>query len=125
MILHLAAILLFSLGLAHSVLGERFILTRLFRRDNIPKLFGGDEFTKRTLRFAWHITTVAWWGLASLLWQAGSGVLTQQTALVVIGVTIVLSGVLPLVITRGRHLSWVVLFLVGGLALWRALTMGS
>ena len=57
MMLQLAALLLALLGIAHSVLGERYILTRLFRRE-LPKLFGGPEFTKNTLRFAWHLTTV-------------------------------------------------------------------
>lgn len=116
--LHVAAVLLFLLGLAHSVLGERYILVRLFRRDNLPSLFGGTAFTTRTLRFAWHITTVAWWGIAALLWQAASADLGRETVLVVLGWTMLLSGTLPLVITRGRHLSWVVLFLVGGLVLW-------
>lgn len=120
-ILHVAAILLFLLGLAHSALGERYILVRLFRRDNLPRLFGGTAFTTRTLRFAWHITTVAWWGMAVLLWQAASGGdLGRSAVLTVLGWTMLLSGVLPLVITRGRHLSWIVLFLVGGLALWAA-----
>lgn len=118
--LHLAAALFFLLGLAHSVLGERFILIRLFQREDIPKLFGGPDFTRRTLRFAWHITTVAWWGLAALLWQASAGELTQKSTLTVIGLTAVLSGLLPLVITRGLHLSWIVLFLIGGLSLWHA-----
>ncbi|MGO1541412.1 MAG: hypothetical protein ACTHZI_02695 [Luteimonas sp.] len=118
---HAAAILLFLLGLAHSVLGERYILVRLFRRDNLPRLFGGTAFTIRTLRFAWHITTVAWWGMAVLLWQVASGGdLGRSAVLTVLGWTMLLSGVLPLVITRGRHLSWIVLFLVGGLALWAA-----
>lgn len=115
-----AAILIFILGLAHSVLGERFILVRLFRRDNLPRLFGGTEFTTRTLRFAWHITTVAWWGIAALLWRAASGNLSPASVLTVLGYTVALSGVLPLVITRGRHLSWVVLFTAGGLVLWCA-----
>lgn len=120
-IFHAAAILLFLLGLAHSALGERYILVRLFRRDNLPRLFGGTAFTTRTLRFAWHITTVAWWGMAVLLWQAASGGdLGRSAVLTVLGWTMLLSGVLPLVITRGRHLSWIVLFLVGGLALWAA-----
>lgn len=118
--LYIAAILIFILGLAHSVLGERFILVRLFRRDSLPKLFGGTGFTARTLRFAWHITTVAWWGMAVLLWRAASGNLGQGSVLAVLGYTMILSGVLPLVITRGRHLSWVVLFLAGGLVLWCA-----
>jgi len=30
-------------------------------------LCGGTEFTVRTLRFAWHITTLAWWGFAVVL----------------------------------------------------------
>lgn len=118
--LHVAAALAFLLGLAHSVLGERFILVRLFRRTDLPKLFGGTEFTTRTLRFAWHITTVAWWGMAAILWLAGSGDLTERSTLTVIGCSFVLAGLLPLVITRGRHLSWLVLFLVGGIALFRA-----
>jgi hypothetical protein len=118
--LYIAAILIFILGLAHSVLGERFILVRLFRRDSLPKLFGSTEFTTRTLRFAWHVTTVAWWGMAVLLWRAAYGNLSQESVLTVLGYTVIFSGVLPLVITRGRHLSWVVLFLAGGLVLWSA-----
>ncbi len=30
-------------------------------------------FTKRTLRFAWHLTTVAWWGAAAALLALGVG----------------------------------------------------
>lgn len=59
--------LLFAVGVVHSVLGERYILVRLFRRTDLPKLFGDTTFTTRTLRFAWHITTVAWWGFAAIL----------------------------------------------------------
>lgn len=121
-VLYIAAALIFLLGLAHSVLGERYILVRLFRRNDLPKLFGGTAFTTRTLRFAWHLTTVAWWGMAVLLWQGGSGSLTARGTLSVVGYTLVLSGLLPLIITRGRHLSWVVLFAVGGIALWCAAT---
>lgn len=119
--LQTAAILSVLLGLAHSVLGERYILTRLFRRENLPKLFGGTAFTTRTLRFAWHLTTVLWWGMAVLLWQAGSDALTQASTLRVIGYTSLLGGLLPLIITRGRHLSWLVLFAIGGIALSQGL----
>lgn len=116
--LHVAAILIFLTGLAHSVLGERYILIRLFRRDNLPLLFGGTSFTTQTLRFAWHITTVAWWGFALLLWQAASDALNIRGMLEVLGCTSLLSGLLPLVLTRGRHLSWVVFFAVGAIVLW-------
>lgn len=65
--LYFAAFLAFAVGAAHSWLGERYILMRLFRRDNLPHLFGGPEFTVRTLRFAWHLTSVAWWGFGAIL----------------------------------------------------------
>jgi hypothetical protein len=119
-LLYLAAFLAVALGLAHSLLGERYILSRLFRRSDLPKLFGSVEFTTRTLRFAWHITTVAWFGFAALLVHAGRGDLTISGTLQIIGVTAVVSGFLPLVLTRGRHLSWLVLFVIGGIALWCA-----
>lgn len=119
-LLYLAAFLAVALGIAHSVLGERYILVRLFRRDNLPKLFGSPEFTTRTLRFAWHITTVAWFGFGALLLHAGRGDLTTSGTLRIIGITFILSGLLPLFITRGKHLSWLVLFAVGGIALWGA-----
>ncbi|MFZ7097207.1 hypothetical protein ACOPJQ_05100 [Luteimonas dalianensis] len=119
-LLYLAAFLAVTLGIAHSVLGERYILVRLFRRDDLPKLFGGTEFTTRTLRFAWHITTVAWFGFGALLLHAGRGDLTPSGTLRIIGFTFILSGLLPLVITRGKHLSWLVLFAIGGIALWGA-----
>ena len=109
-----------TLGAAHSVLGERYILTRLFRRDDLPKLFGSSEFTTSTLRFAWHITTVAWFGFAALLIHAGRGDLTISGTLQILGLTSVISGLLPLFLTRGRHLSWLVLFVIGGIALWCA-----
>ena len=65
--LQLAAILIVLLGVAHSVLGERYILTRLFRGE-LPKLFGSSEFTRNTLRFAWHLTTLLALALGAILW---------------------------------------------------------
>ncbi|GAB2489122.1 hypothetical protein GCM10027266_00980 [Arenimonas alkanexedens] len=109
-----------ALGAAHSWLGERYILTRLFRRSNLPELFGSSDFTTRTLRFAWHITTIAWFGFAALLLQAGRGDLTVSGMLQIVGVTALASGFLPLLLTRGKHLSWLVLFVIGGIALWCA-----
>jgi hypothetical protein len=114
--LQLAAILIALLALAHSFLGERYILTRLFRRGELPRLFGGTEFTRRTLRFAWHLTSILAFGMAALLLQLADGA-AAPSLIRTIGWTLVLSGFLPLVHTRGRHLSWVVLLLAGGLCL--------
>lgn len=62
----LAAGLTILLAAAHSYLGERYILIRLLRREDLPRLFGGVDLTKQTLRFAWHLTSIAWVGLAYL-----------------------------------------------------------
>ncbi|MGB5472109.1 MAG: hypothetical protein WBQ78_01365 [Gammaproteobacteria bacterium] len=110
-----AATLLFLTGVAHSYLGERYILMRLFRLDNLPQLFGGTSFTTGTLRFVWHLTTVAWWGLGYIAIAAGSQSLGPAHALRAVAAVAFVSGVFPLVFTRGRHLSWIVFFVVAAL----------
>lgn len=113
--LHLVVMLLLLTGTAHSYLGERYLLGRLFKRDNLPKLFGSTAFTIGTLRFAWHLTTVAWWCLAYLVLLCDQDSLTRSHVMRAIGTCAVVSGIFPLYFTRGRHLSWIVFFLVGGL----------
>jgi hypothetical protein len=113
-----AATLTLAIGLAHSWLGEKYILTRLFRRQNLPHLFGSDVFTKRTLRFAWHLTTVAWCGLAALLFALASlppGTLPLALPRI-IAATFLASSMVALIGSRGRHLSWVVFLVIAGLA---------
>ena len=119
-LLYVAALLAIGLGVAHSVLGERYILMRLFRRSDLPHLFGSSQFTVQTLRFAWHLTTIAWFGLGALLLHAGRGDLTVPGMLRVIGITFMVSGLLPLLFTRGKHLAWPVMFAIGALAFWGA-----
>jgi len=115
---YLAAVLLIGIGVAHSYLGERYILVRLFRRDNLPKLFGGTEFTKNTLRFAWHLTTVAWFGFAALLIHMAEGQLSLQIVGNIIAVTFLLHGFVSLVAGKGKHLSWIVFLLIGVVTLY-------
>mgnify|MGYP003660472062 CR=1 FL=1 len=113
--LYLAAVLIALLGLVHSVLGERYILVRLFRREGLPKLFGSTAFTTQTLRFAWHLTTVVWWGLAALIVVAARRALQPADVLHAIAWIALVSGFFPLVFTRGKHLAWVVFFAVAAL----------
>lgn len=104
-----------AVSLAHSYLGERYLLIRLFRRADLPRLRGSDLFTKRTLRFAWHLTTVAWWGAAAAMLAVGAG--SPRVAVQALSVTFLLSGIVTLVASRGRHLAWPV-FLLIGVAAW-------
>ncbi len=101
-----AAILTFAIGLVHSYLGEKYILIRLFRQP-LPKLFGDDHFTKQTLRFAWHLTSIAWFGIGVLLILLYLGYTSRSSLLNVIGTTFAVSALTALLASRGKHLSWV------------------
>lgn len=118
--LYIAALLTIAVSIAHSYLGERYILMRLFRRSDLPKLFGSSEFTVRTLRFAWHLTSIAWWGLAAIL-----VVITQQppstrALAIVVGATFLSTAAAILVGSRGKHLAWPVFLVIGVIALYAA-----
>jgi hypothetical protein len=119
--MYTAAALLAVLGLAHSWLGEVNVLQRLFRRsEDLPRLLGSTDFTKNTLRFVWHLITVMAIGFALLILQIAANASAAAMANA-IGAFLLLSGLLPLVLTRGRHLSWVVLFVIAALCMvWAA-----
>jgi len=111
-----AACLTFLIGIIHSVLGERFILRCLFRRNNLPIIMGDVFYTKQTLRMAWHITTIAWWGLALILLRlAGVESSTKSDILIIISAVFAVSGLAALIFSKGRHLSWIIFFSIAGL----------
>ncbi|MGW8394178.1 hypothetical protein [Pseudoduganella sp. HUAS MS19] len=115
--LTIAALLLFLTGVAHSYLGERYILIRLFKRDNLPQLFGGTGFTTGTLRFVWHLLTLVWWGIAAIVLLASGQDLNATMVLRTFSAIALISALFPLYFTRGRHLSWIVFLAVAAL-LW-------
>ncbi len=115
--LYFAAFLALAVGLAHSVLGERYILIRLFRREDLPRLLGSPDFTIRTLRFAWHLTTIAWWGFAGILVLLATPPISSRGVGMVIGCTFLIHAAIALFFSRGRHLAWPVFLAIGILAL--------
>ncbi len=99
---------LLALGIAHSILGESAILRPLFAATwttNEPRWA-----VERILRFAWHITSVAWFALAAIV--------LGVNPLVAVGVMSLVSAAIIFVMLRG-HLAWP-LFLLAGLAALRA-----
>jgi hypothetical protein len=114
-----AAVLLLLVAIAHSVLGERYILIRLFRRSDLPRLFGGDAFTRSVLRFAWHLTSIAWLGFAAILAILAGGTAASAPVLRVVAATFAVHAVVVAAASRGRHLAWPVFAAVALLA-WLA-----
>jgi len=98
---------LIVLALAHSVLGERLLVGPLVAA-HWPRLPLGRRFGKRVLRFAWHLTSLAWVGLAAVA-------LRPEAAITIVGLAAVASGVVAFVASRGAHFAWA-FFLAGGIA---------
>lgn len=107
----LAAATLVLLGGLHSLLGERMLIGPLLADDRwrvpVPR-----RAAERLLRFAWHLTSIAWLALALVL----LGVDTPG----VVAATMLASGLLVLS-SLPAHLAWP-LFLLG--ALWAGLAGG-
>ena len=118
-LLIVGAILTLLIGAAHSYLGERYILVRLFRHSDLPQLYGSDTFPKQTLRFAWHLTTIAWIGLASVILIIVIVPSPGQLSAILkaISLTFFISAVVTLLGSRGRHFAWIV-FLSISLLIW-------
>ncbi|HCG9903043.1 hypothetical protein [Vibrio parahaemolyticus] len=116
-ILYIAVFLLIAVSFAHSYLGERYILTRLFKGDNLPKLFGSDDFTKRTLRFAWHLTSITWVGFSGIVAALAQPELNKFMVGQIVSITFGAHFVIALFGSKGKHLSWVLFGLVSLLVL--------
>ena len=117
--LYIGSLLAVLIGFIHSFLGEKYILIRLFRRNDLPALIGSDWFTKRVLRFAWHLTTIAWWGFAAILYvMSESGPNIRDEVLQITGIVFLISGLLSAGFTNGKHISWVVFWSIAGLCFY-------
>jgi hypothetical protein len=113
-----AASLCFILGLGHSIVGERYILLPLCRRTDLPRLFGSADLTARTLRFSWHLGTVAWWGTGAIFCYMAQGHLSPAIVAGVLAGVFLGSSVLTLVLSRGRHFAWLLFLAIGAIALY-------
>lgn len=101
-----AAVVLCVVAVMHSVLGEAALLRPLFSREwtiEVPRWAA-----QRIFRFAWHLTSIAWVGLAAAL----SGLPIAHA----FALTCLISGVIIFVSLRG-HLAWP-LFFVASVFAW-------
>ncbi|MGL4496150.1 MAG: hypothetical protein ACRCUX_10065 [Beijerinckiaceae bacterium] len=115
-LLLLAAALIMAIGVAHSWLGETKLIGPLTAPATRSGLLAQSRLARKVLRFAWHVTTVAWLGLATVLaWLAvrpfdGSG----RGVIVIIAVTFLVTAVACMAGGR-RHWAWLVFLLIAGL----------
>lgn len=110
--LDLSALLFVMLGTAHSYLGERYVLAPIFRVPALPKLFGSTHYMQQILRLAWHVTSIAWWGLAGITFLLAHPPVTPRAVSLAVGFTAFASFLSVLVFTRGKHVAAWVMFLI-------------
>jgi hypothetical protein len=118
-VLIVAALGAVGIGLVHSMLGEQGIVKPILKRMDWAGVPPDADFLNRTVRFAWHITTLAWIGLAVILLAPLLGMEGQQAfAPLTIAATFLVTGIVALVASKGRHLAWIVFFGIAAGAAW-------
>lgn len=108
-----AGVLSMALGIAHSLIGEKYFLPRLYK-PVLPFHLGSELFINRTLRTAWHWISLAWFSVAILLFYLSFQMLSHVTRWICILIIcwLLTSALLSFVFSRGRHLSWLVLVVI-------------
>lgn len=102
----LSVIALLFLAAGHSFLGEQSVLRPLFATEGWSLPDAPRWAAERLLRFAWHLTSVAWVVLASIMLGAPPEV--------AVGAGCLVSAAVIFFLLRG-HLAWPI-FLLGGVA---------
>ena len=114
----IAAILTIAIGAAHSLLGERWLIGPLLSPQRRQGILEKSHFARQILRFAWHLTTMAWWGFAAILAVLALSPPDLQSRIIlpIIAATFVVTGGTILVVSRGRHLAWPVFLAIVALS---------
>ena len=114
-----AATLTVGVGLVHSWLGEVRLIWPLVAPGKRMGILEKSAFARGVLRFAWHLTTVAWWGFAAVLVVLAQTQVTGQDRIVLIAIAVMfaMTGLIALIASRGRHLAWPVFLAIAGLAI--------
>ncbi len=115
--LTIAALLSLFMGMVHSLMGEKYFLPRLYK-PVLPFHLGTELFINRTLRTAWHFITLAWVAAALVLWLLAARFPLNDDVRTVGYILVgwyLASAFLSLIISRGRHFSWVVLSAIAAL----------
>ena len=118
----IAGSLAILLAVAHSYVGERRVVGPVLARSDLPSLWSSLSLMRRTLRFAWHLTSVAWLGAGALLLFL-AGRLAEPGARIgvrILAATFLASAIVAVVESRGRHPAWLICLAIAGAAWYGA-----
>lgn len=113
-VLLMAAALCAITAVIHSVLGERRLLAPVLALDSpITQSPSG----RAVIRFAWHWTSALWLLVAAVLALSAYGRIDAPMLVAAIGAVHLVAGIADGILTRGRHIGWPLITLIGALAL--------
>jgi hypothetical protein len=117
-----AAGTLFSIATMHTALGEwkgRRLVRRMVESGTFDARDPADVLSMRIIRLAWHLTSLAWGGIAVVLADASFVAPTRLGfgVIRVLATVFACHAVLSLIISRGKHPSCYLFAVVAALLL--------
>ncbi len=110
----MAAALAAITACVHSILGEQRLIMPLLASDAPPMQ---NSLARQITRFAWHWTTLLWLSVAAVLALAAYGDIDAPWLIFGIGAIHFVAGVADGIYTRGQHIGWPLITIIGGLVL--------
>ncbi len=101
----------------HSVLGEQKLLRPQFAA---PSGVMESPLARQVTRIAWHWMSVLWLLVGALLAAAAYGDVAASWLVIAVGAVHVFAGLADAAITKGRHIGWPLITLIGALTLFSA-----
>ncbi len=96
------ALIIITIGLVHSILGEKTVIGPLMTRDTAP------PYIKRLMRVGWHITTLFWFAIAAqFLAMHFYPAQSRKSFILIMAVTFGISALIALFASKGKHISWI------------------
>ncbi|XCF05347.1 hypothetical protein ABI125_11490 [Tamlana crocina] len=116
-----AGLLCFILGLVHSILGEVLIFRNLRKSKEIIPTIAKSKLKERYLRIiwaTWHLTSLFGWCIGAILLKVANKYNIQtnellQFILTSTTITMFCSSLLVFIATKGKHLGWAILLIIG------------
>lgn len=121
----LAGLLSAVIASVHSWLGEARLIGPLLDPATRTGLLAKSEFARNVLRFAWHLTSIAWIGIgATFLAFAHYAAATmnsgERAGLAALVATMATTGAVICASSRGRHLAWPVFAIIAAFTAYAA-----
>ncbi|MCG8441878.1 MAG: hypothetical protein MI723_08720 [Caulobacterales bacterium] len=112
----IASVLTVLVGALHSLAGGRRLIGPIARLDGLPVILRDPRLTRLTLRAGWHALSVTWWAMAAAMavMQARPDLRSDVFLWMVSGL-FGACGLAALVLSAGRHPSWLMFLPVAAL----------